>query len=149
MAGACVMRRSAFVGAGGYERKFFLGGEETLLSYDIQRLGWRLAYIPAMVLHHHPSLLRDSVQRRKLLLRNALWCAWLRRPWLSVIRETTRQLALVFREPRLMQAVLDACGEAAWAWRRREVLPQEIEARLRCVEKNAGLMKEEARHAEP
>ena len=135
MAGASVMRREAFVSAGGYEQRFFIGGEETLLAYDMQALGWRLAYIPAMVLHHHPSPTRDSALRRKLLLRNALWCAWLRRPLARALRETGRQLLLTLREPGLIRAVLDALAEAGWVRRERRVLPKEVEARLRCVER--------------
>jgi len=131
------MRREAFVSAGGYERKFFIGGEETLLAYDIQALGWRLAYIPAMVLHHHPSSVRDSTLRRSLLLRNALWSAWLRRPFASALRETGKQLALLLRRPQLFRAVLDAFAETAWVWRERRVIPNDLEARLRCVERSA------------
>jgi GT2 family glycosyltransferase len=136
MAGACVMRRDAFLRAGGYERKFFLGGEETLLAYDIQALGWRLAYIPAMELHHHPSVLRDSALRRKLLLRNALWCVWLRRPLSRVIVETYRHAAQAFRNPELIKGLIEAFQAAFWAWRRRRVLPKNVEVRLRCVERS-------------
>jgi GT2 family glycosyltransferase len=136
MAGACVMRRDVFLAAGGYEQKFFLGGEERLLAYDIQALGWRLAYIPTMQLHHHPSTFRDAPQRRRLLLRNALWCAWMRRPWHSALRESLGHVRQVLRQPRLAGAVLEAIKEAPWAFRQRQVLPREVEARLRCVERS-------------
>jgi GT2 family glycosyltransferase len=136
MAGACVMRRDAFMRGGGYEQKFFLGGEETLLAYDIQELGWRLAYIPSMELHHHPSLLRDSALRRKLLLRNALWCVWMRRPWHRVMQETYRHAMRALREPALGKGLLEAFRDITWAWRRRRVLPDGVETRLRCVERS-------------
>jgi GT2 family glycosyltransferase len=134
MAGACVMRRDAFLAAGGYEPRFFLGGEESLLALDIQARGWRLGYLPDLVLHHHPSRFRDASARRRLLLRNALWCAWLRRPAPSAWRETVRRLRELPEEPQLMRGHVDALRGLPWVWRQRRVLPSDVESRLRQVE---------------
>lgn len=133
MAGACVMRRNAFIAAGGYEPRFFLGGEESLLSFDLQAAGWRLGYVPDLVLHHHPSRLRDAAGRRRLLLRNALWCTWLRRPLLPMLRETLRLFATVLREPRLIHGAIDALRGLPWVAAGRRPLPEEVEDRLRLV----------------
>ena len=80
LAGASVIRRSAFLEVGGFESRFFIGGEEELLALDLATRGWSLRYVPELVVHHHPSPNRDAVSRRWHLLRNALWSAWLRRP---------------------------------------------------------------------
>src|SRR5581483_12008916 len=76
---ASMVRRAAFLAAGGFEPRFFLGGEEELLALDLAAAGWALAYIDDIVVHHHPSPRRDAGRRAHLLLRNALWCAWMRR----------------------------------------------------------------------
>src|SRR5271165_4571315 len=90
LAGASVIRRSAFLEVGGFESRFFIGGEEELLALDLATRGWSLRYVPVLVVHHHPSPNRDAASRRWHLLRNALWSAWLRRPLRSALRETVR-----------------------------------------------------------
>src|SRR5690606_26210424 len=80
LAGACIVRRDAFLAAGGYEPRFFIGGEEALLALDLLALGWHIVYCPALTVHHYPSARRDARLRHRLLARNALWVAWLRRP---------------------------------------------------------------------
>lgn len=134
LAGACVLRREAFLAAGGYEARFFIGGEEALLALDLMAAGWHLAYAPALVVHHHPSPRRDSVERRRLLARNALWCAWLRRPWTRAGRETLARLGAVLAEPGLLRALADALSGLPWVLRRRRVVPAEVERLLRLVE---------------
>lgn len=138
MAGACVMRREAFLAAGGYEPRLFLGGEERLLGLDLMAAGWHLGYTPALVVHHHPSRLRDSGARRHLLLRNALWCAWLRRPLASAIRETLARLRMAAGETSRAQALAEALHGLPWVMRRRRVIPQHVEAKLQLIERQAA-----------
>jgi hypothetical protein len=45
-------------------------------------------YAPDVVAHHHPSPVRDRSRRQTTVVRNHLWTTWLRRPLLSVARET-------------------------------------------------------------
>ncbi|MDQ2908719.1 MAG: glycosyltransferase, partial [Candidatus Eremiobacteraeota bacterium] len=79
MAGAAVVRREAFLAAGGYHRRYHIGAEESLLALDLLAAGWQLVYDPELVLHHHPSAAaRDPFERRRLVLRNRLWTKWLR-----------------------------------------------------------------------
>jgi GT2 family glycosyltransferase len=81
LAGSVLVRRSAFLAAGGFERRFFVGGEEELLALDMVAAGWELAYVADVVSHHHPSsAVRDNPRRRQIQVRNRLWVAWLRRP---------------------------------------------------------------------
>jgi GT2 family glycosyltransferase len=92
LAGASVVRRSAFLAAGGFEPRFFIGGEEEFLSVDLVLSGWWLCYLPQLLAHHYPSARRDSISRQWHLLRNALWFTWLRRPLPSAFRKTGRLL---------------------------------------------------------
>lgn len=134
LGGACVMRRAAFLAAGGYEPRFFIGGEEGLLALDLMAAGWHLGYAPELLLHHHPSPRRDASQRRRMLLRNALWCAWLRRPAGSAWRETLLRLRQIAARPELAPALLAALRGLPWILRERRVVPPAVEARVRCVE---------------
>ena len=55
LAGALVVRRTAFLEAGGFDPRFFIGGEEQLLAIELAVRGWTLCYVPQLVVHHHPS----------------------------------------------------------------------------------------------
>ncbi|MGN6360405.1 MAG: glycosyltransferase family 2 protein [Thermomicrobiales bacterium] len=134
LAGASVVRRAAFLAAGGFDERLFLGAEEDLLALDLASAGWRLAYVDDLLVHHHPSPQRDAAARERLLARNHLLVAWLRRP-------RTRALALTLdllrrsRCDRLTRAgVLDALRAAPWAIWRRRVVPTRVEAQLRLLE---------------
>src|SRR5207248_4427108 len=59
LAGASVVRRSAFLEAGGFQPRLFIGGEEELLAADLVARGWWLCYVPDLVVHHYPSTQRD------------------------------------------------------------------------------------------
>lgn len=135
LAGACVMRRQAFLEVGGYEPRLFIGGEETLLSLDLLAAGWHLAYVPAVTVHHYPSTRRDTAGRRRLLVRNALWCAWLRRPLARAGRETLRRLAEAIRDPSLAGGVLSALRGLPWVLKNRRVVPAHVESLLLMLEK--------------
>lgn len=135
MAGACVVRRSAFLAAGGYEPRFFIGGEERLLALDLLAAGWHLGYVPELVVHHHPSRQRDAAGRQRLLRRNALWCAWLRRPLAGAWGETRRWLAQARDDGQLLGGVLDALPGLPWVLQNRRPLPAHVEARLRLLER--------------
>jgi GT2 family glycosyltransferase len=134
LAAASVVRRGAFLAAGGFEPRLFLGAEERLLAIDLAAAGWGLAYVEEVIAHHHPSPHRDPIERRRLVLRNELWCAWLRRPAARALRQTARALAAVAREPGLAPALIDAFGGARWALGRRRVAPVNVELALRRLE---------------
>ena len=130
MAGACIMRRRAFLEAGGYHPGLFLGSEEALLAIDFLVSGWRMGYAPQLVVHHHPSSLRDAARRRELLARNALWCALLRRPLRRVAKEAMRMMAQA-RGPRyLLRGAGATLRGLPWILRERRVVPASVEAAL-------------------
>ncbi len=76
VSGACLMvRRSAFVAAGGFDEAYFMYAEDVDLCWRLRRDGWRIGYEPGgrvvhsvgaasrqrpyrMILAHHRSLLR-------------------------------------------------------------------------------------------
>ena len=133
LAGASMVRRRAFLEAGGFEPRFFLGGEERLLAVDLASRGWSMAYVPEAVVHHHPSAARDAGGRRELLARNALWFTWLRRPWRSAVMETARILRRAAGDGAALRGVVRALGGLPWVARRRHVVPVEIEQALQLV----------------
>jgi GT2 family glycosyltransferase len=53
-AGVSIVRRHAFLDAGGFCERLWLGGEEDLLGADLARQGWCMAYVPEVVARHHP-----------------------------------------------------------------------------------------------
>lgn len=136
MAGASVARREAFLSVGGYERRLFLGGEERLVAVDLVAAGWALAYMPDVEAHHHPSQSqsRDASRRRVLLMRNALWFAWLRRPAPVALAATARALRAARHDAEARRALRESLAGLAWALRRRRVVPQAVELALRRLE---------------
>jgi GT2 family glycosyltransferase len=131
---ATMVRRRAFMRAGGFEPRFFLGGEERLLAIDLAAAGFALAYVDDVVVHHHPSPRREDGRRRRLLLRNALWCAWLRRPAATALRVTVALARAHVADPALAPALASALAGTPWIVRRRRVVPREIELGLRLLE---------------
>lgn len=136
MAGACVFRRAAYLQAGGYEPRLFIGGEEALLALDLAALGWAMVYAPELTVHHQPSPIRDAAQRRRLLARNALLVAWLRRPLGVALQRTLATLLNEGRDPGGRAGWLAAWRELPWAWRHRRVVPPSVEAQWGRVERS-------------
>ncbi|HEY0561453.1 MAG TPA: glycosyltransferase [Frankiaceae bacterium] len=134
LAGASVVRRDAFLEVGGFSERLWLGGEEELLAGDLATAGWELCHLPAMVIHHQASVLRDPHLRRRHGIRNTLWFTWLRRPLPTALRRTGFLLRTVPRDRVTALALLDAARGAAWVARERRVLPPHVEARFRALE---------------
>ena len=128
LAGASAFRRDAFLEVRGYEPRFFIGGEEALLAFDLATLGWSVVYNDRLTVHHHPSSYRDAAARRRLLARNALWVAWLRRPLGGALRQTLRVLGDGLRDPGLIAGCFDALRGLPWVLRNRRVVPPHVEA---------------------
>ncbi len=128
LAGASVFRRDAFLAAGGYEPRFFIGGEEALLAYDLLSAGWHIVYNDRLTVHHHPSSYRDARGRRRLLARNALWVAWLRRPLTAALGRTLRVLWSGLPDRATVAGCVDALRGLPWVLRNRRVVPPHVEA---------------------
>ncbi|MET9800961.1 glycosyltransferase [Streptomyces sp. NPDC006368] len=130
LAAATVLRADAFLAAGGFSERLWLGGEEELLATDLATQGWWLAYAPQLTVHHAPSKLRDSTLRRVHGLRNTLWFCWLRRPLGPALRRTLHLARTVPRDAASLRAFAEAVAGLPWVLRERRVVPPAVEARL-------------------
>lgn len=127
LACAAVVRRDAYLAAGGFHPGLGSYGEEDLLAMDLATAGWQLAYVPSLRVRHLPGPAgRDRRARDRQQARNRLLTAWLRRPVRVVLRT-------------LLRAVRDADGRAGlwravralpWVVRQRRVVPERVEAAL-------------------
>jgi len=137
LAGASMVRVDAFLATGGFERRLFLGGEEQLVALDLASSGWTMAYVPHLAVHHHPSPARDARARRRLLVRNAIWCAMLRRRWPGALGTTLRVVAEAWPDRERRRGLLDAVGGLPWTLRERRPVSPAVERAVRLVERAA------------
>ncbi|HET8877003.1 MAG TPA: glycosyltransferase [Casimicrobiaceae bacterium] len=134
LAGACMVRRAAFLDAGGYHPRLFLGREEALLAIDLMTAGWHMAYVPDAVVCHFPSCVRDTARRSRMSARNALWIAWLRRPMRTAWRATGDWWAASRRDGVALRNARDALRGLAWVLRERRVVPAHVESALQTLD---------------
>jgi GT2 family glycosyltransferase len=134
LAGASVVRRSAFLEAGGFEPRLFIGGEEELLATDLAARGWWLCYTPELVAHHHPSTRREGERRRWHIVRNTLWCAWLRRPLTSAVRKTLWLARAAPWDRATLRGFATAAAGLPWVLQHRRVVPERVERGLRLLD---------------
>ncbi|NAZ82252.1 glycosyltransferase [Kineococcus sp. R8] len=131
-----VVRREPFLAVGGFDDVVHFGGEEERVTYDLVAAGWGLAYVDAVVAHHHPSPRRGSdARRRELLARNRLLTSWMRRPLRVALAQTARA-ALGPAEQR--RGLVSAAPAVPRALRRRHAPSVEVERRLRVLETGRG-----------
>jgi GT2 family glycosyltransferase len=126
-----VVRRDAFLAAGGFDDVVFFFGEEERLALDLAAAGWGLAYVPEVTVHHHPSPSRDPAGRQALAVRNDLLVACLRRPWPVVAR---RAAAALRGGPAGRAGLRAALPRVPRALARRRRLPATVEAARRRLE---------------
>lgn len=129
-----VVRRTAYLEAGGFHPHFGIGGEEELLAMDLAAAGWQLAYVEDVVAHHHPSPVRNREARRRIVTRNALWCAWLRRPAGSMLRRSAALMRPAVTDPWARRGVAEALRGLPWVLRERQRLPGRVEVAVRQLE---------------
>ncbi|TDC71119.1 glycosyltransferase family 2 protein [Actinomadura sp. GC306] len=132
LACSVIVRRDAFLDAGGFSEVLHFGGEEELLALDLAAAGWGLAYVPELVVHHHPSTAgRDPAGRRRREARNRLLTAWLRRPLPAVAGAAAAALGTRDGRAGLADA---ARALPALAGARRPVPPAVAAARARLAD---------------
>ncbi|MCY1160111.1 MAG: glycosyltransferase, partial [Citricoccus sp.] len=84
---AAVVRRTAFLAAGGFDPVVRFPGEEERLALDLAESGWEIVHAPDLWVHHHPSQHREPGEaRQRDLVRSALLTALMRRDWADVAR---------------------------------------------------------------
>jgi GT2 family glycosyltransferase len=130
---AAVVRRSAFLEAGGYHPVLFFGAEETLLACDLAARGWGVTFCPEVVARHAPAA-GPRAGRVAVMRRNALLTAWLRRPLPVALRRTAALAADARRDADARDALSGALLRLPAALRDRRLLPSEVEMSLRRLE---------------
>lgn len=122
LACGAIVRRAAFLEAGGFCERFLIGGEEELLALDLRLGGWDLCYADAVTAVHmpHPG---ERSGRSRLSLRNGLWTSWLRMPARVALADTAALARSAARDPVARGALGSALRGVAWALRRRRRIP--------------------------
>jgi len=134
MAGAVVVRRSAFLDVGGYDPEFFMGAEEDTLAVKLARAGWQMRYVEDAVVIHQPSL-QNAHALRAHALRNALWTCWLHRRPMSVLRRTTSLLIDEPMGPEWLRGTGMALAGLPWVLRRRSPMSRALDRQYRTLER--------------
>ncbi|WP_055590117.1 glycosyltransferase family 2 protein [Streptacidiphilus griseoplanus] len=133
LACAAVVRREAFLDAGGFLPMLRIGGEEALLALDLAAAGWGLAYCPDVIAHHHPHP-GPRTGRSALQHRNRLLTAWLRRPLPYALRATARLARDASEDPQARRALLSALLRLPDVVRHRAPLPPWVERSARLLD---------------
>lgn len=131
---AALVRRDAFLAAGGFDERYGVGGEEGPLAIELAARGWALIYLDEITAQHWPSPQRDPAWRRRILVRNALWLSWSRRRWPTVLRSTARLLRAATSDATVRAGVLDATWGIAEVLRRRRCVDRWLEQQLQLID---------------
>lgn len=135
LACSSIVRRDAFLDAGGFSRLLHFGGEEELLAYDLAAAGWQLCYVDRLRAHHHPSLIRDDrLQRDVRLLRNHALVTWMRRPVPVAVRSGLELLRRTLCYPPAALAAAGAMARLPVALAQRQRLPDDVERCIRLLD---------------
>lgn len=135
LACAAVLRRDAFLGVGGFRELFLVGGEETLLCYDLAAAGWGVCYLPEVVAHHHPSSSRPPPPHRQAVQRrNRVLTGWMRRPLAVAGGETWRLVRDAARDRVARAALAGLLRRLPAALADRRQLPPRLERQVRLLE---------------
>jgi GT2 family glycosyltransferase len=127
---AAVVRRDAYLTAGGFDPVVFFPGEEARLAIDLAAAGFQLCYVPSLVIHHHPSPSRHPAAARQILVaRNELLTAVMRRPWSAVLRICVR----LARRATGRRGVLQTVPRLRAALAARRSVPDQVERDLRLL----------------
>lgn len=79
--GVCCIRRSAFEEVGGWPGHFFYGHEGIDLAYRLIDHGWRLRYLPDIIVNHPATVPTRHVVYYRMNARNRVWVARRNLPW--------------------------------------------------------------------
>lgn len=133
---AAMVRREAFLEAGGFDPVVRFPGEEQRLALDLAARGWVLSYLDEVVVHHHPSTRREArAERARGIARSHLLTAVMRLPWARVAGRARSALAA---GPAERAGVVDAARRLPAALRAREPLPAHVLQLLDVLEPPAG-----------
>ena len=125
-----VVRRDAYLAAGGFEPDWGVGGEEQPLAAKLVDRGWELVYVDRLRAQHRPSRRRDPAARLGIATRNDLWFAWRRRPAGAALRFTAAELRGIATDRDRRAGLLAAVRGAPQALRARHAVGLRTERRL-------------------
>jgi GT2 family glycosyltransferase len=134
MAGAVMVRSAAFREVGGYDVRFFIGGEEETLALPLARRGWRMRYVPEIVVHHYPSM-SNAGNLRAYGMSNTILNAWLHRPVRSAVRWTAFILTDTPKTSNYLRGVLRVVRNLRWVLRERRPLAPELDDQLQDLDR--------------
>jgi GT2 family glycosyltransferase len=120
--GACVVRRRAYLEAGGCFPPYFVTVTELDLTIRLLARGWDVRYLPAAEFEHRKARAGRTSGARilRLRVRNQLWYFWLRFPAAVALRRIPPYLAFDLVECARRGAAADAwLGGVLDAWRDR------------------------------
>lgn len=126
---ALVVRRSAYLRAGGYRRLLGIGGEEELLALDLAARSWPCIYDADVVARHVPSTVRDVPGRQAAEQRNRILIAVLRRPLRRAVALARPLMAAARHDPVARRALAGLVTRLPLALAARRPLPPAV-ARL-------------------
>jgi GT2 family glycosyltransferase len=128
--GVSIVRRDAYLAAGGFDARTGIGGPEEHLAADLLEAGGELRYVPEIRARHRPDHGSPSPRVRRLGLRNTLWFAWGRRPPRAALRWTLHVLRTSPRSPTTLLGLAGALLGLPGVLRRRRTLPVDVERDL-------------------
>jgi GT2 family glycosyltransferase len=144
--GACMIRREAFLEAGGFFEPYFLASSEVDLGARLHAHGWDVRYFPEAGFDHMKA---DSERQSPEVnlyyrIRNHLWYIWLRFPTSVAVRRTIGYLAFDLVESAYRRETGAWARAVRDAWRQRDLVRHERQplprAVLRRAELNRGRM---------
>ena len=134
MAGAVAVRASAYREVGGYDERFFIGGEEETLAFKLAKAGWQMRYLPEFVMHHRPSL-QNASSLRAQGMRNTIVNAWLHRPLGSAVRWTAFTAWDTPKNGDFARGLAMTLRAVPWIVRERRPMSAELDADLRALDR--------------
>jgi GT2 family glycosyltransferase len=145
--GACMVRRDAFLAAGGFYAPFFFTLSEIDAAMRVAAAGWEVRYFPRAAFAHLKRPGSDGGGYGRMLylrVRNELWHFWLRYPPAMAIPRMAGYLAFDLVESAYRGHVGEWARGVRDAWRLRATvaadrrpLPRAV---LRATERNRGRM---------
>jgi GT2 family glycosyltransferase len=134
MAGAVAVRTAAYKEVGGYDPRFFIGGEEETLSFKLAKADLQMRYIPELVMHHYPSL-ANAGNLRAYGMRNTVVNAWLHRPLRSALRWTVFTLADTPKNVDFLRGIALVVRAVPWILRERAPMSARLDGDLALLDK--------------
>jgi GT2 family glycosyltransferase len=135
LACSAMVRKPAFVAAGGFSDILHFRGEEQLLALDLATLGWELCYCPELVAFHQPSALRPTTAAQDARsLRNAVLTTWMRRPIRHCVKATGSLIWAALHDGEHAREAAQALMKLPAVVGQRRRLPASVEQALALLE---------------